>query len=181
MIKVKTEAAIVLNSSHVRQSFSPRKRGIVTVANRGQAFNKEGRSTQLTARHRSGSRAELQRRKLGVARPGLAEQTGRRCWTFSKMSKQRTSHVKALQANLNIPMGALRPGAGHPVRRKEEVTDQEASEEAPPHSQPISSEEKKHLPELDSKGFKPSAPIRMRTRTHLPTRPILESEKHWYH
>ncbi|KAJ0022645.1 hypothetical protein NQD34_014779, partial [Periophthalmus magnuspinnatus] len=27
------------------------------------------------------------------------------------------------QANLNIPMGALRPGAGHPVRKKEETTD----------------------------------------------------------
>lgn len=27
------------------------------------------------------------------------------------------------QANLNIPMGALRPGAGHPVKRREEMAD----------------------------------------------------------
>uniref|UniRef100_W5M7T3 Small muscular protein n=1 Tax=Lepisosteus oculatus TaxID=7918 RepID=W5M7T3_LEPOC len=39
------------------------------------------------------------------------------------MSKQPSSTVKALQANLNIPMGALRPGAGHPVRRREESVD----------------------------------------------------------
>ncbi|XP_061661578.1 small muscular protein isoform X2 [Syngnathoides biaculeatus] len=38
------------------------------------------------------------------------------------MSKP-SSNVKALQANLNIPMGALRPGAGHPVRRREETGD----------------------------------------------------------
>lgn len=29
------------------------------------------------------------------------------------------------QANLNIPMGALRPGAGHPVKRREETVDTE--------------------------------------------------------
>ncbi|XP_064188818.1 small muscular protein [Anguilla rostrata] len=59
------------------------------------------------------------------------------------MSKQPSSNVKALQANLNIPMGALRPGAGNPVRRKEETMDQE---EASPQSLPVSSEEKKQLP-----------------------------------
>ncbi|CAJ1081643.1 small muscular protein [Xyrichtys novacula] len=40
------------------------------------------------------------------------------------MSKP-SSNVKALQANLNIPMGALRPGAGHPVKRREETVDTE--------------------------------------------------------
>lgn len=29
------------------------------------------------------------------------------------------------QANLNIPMGALRPGAGHPVKRREETVNLE--------------------------------------------------------
>lgn len=29
------------------------------------------------------------------------------------------------QANLNIPMGGLRPGAGHPVKRREETADTE--------------------------------------------------------
>uniref|UniRef100_A0A8C6SH51 Small muscular protein n=1 Tax=Neogobius melanostomus TaxID=47308 RepID=A0A8C6SH51_9GOBI len=66
------------------------------------------------------------------------------------MSKP-SSNVKALQANLNIPMGALRPGAGHPVRRREESTDMPEEppsptpEEppAPPQGEP---EEKKALP-----------------------------------
>ncbi|KAM9839818.1 small muscular protein [Aulostomus maculatus] len=62
------------------------------------------------------------------------------------MSKP-SSNVKALQANLNIPMGALRPGAGHPVRRREETAD---SEEAPSPEQPRDAaqtpEEKKALP-----------------------------------
>ncbi|XP_036414070.1 small muscular protein [Colossoma macropomum] len=56
------------------------------------------------------------------------------------MSKQPSSNVKALQANLNIPMGALRPGAGHPVKRREETVD---AEEPPA---PMTPEEKKHLP-----------------------------------
>ncbi|KAK3515484.1 hypothetical protein QTP70_023625 [Hemibagrus guttatus] len=56
-----------------------------------------------------------------------------------KMSKQPSTNVKALQANLNIPMGALRPGAGHPVKRKEETQD---TEEVPA----ITPEEKKPLP-----------------------------------
>ncbi|XP_072901852.1 small muscular protein isoform X2 [Hemitrygon akajei] len=34
------------------------------------------------------------------------------------MSK-RSSNVKSIQANINIPMGALLPGAGHPSKRKE--------------------------------------------------------------
>uniref|UniRef100_A0A3B3ZYP3 Small muscular protein n=1 Tax=Periophthalmus magnuspinnatus TaxID=409849 RepID=A0A3B3ZYP3_9GOBI len=56
------------------------------------------------------------------------------------MSKP-SSNVKALQANLNIPMGALRPGAGHPVRKKEETTD--TAEEPPP---PPEEPQKKALP-----------------------------------
>ncbi|KAI1891259.1 hypothetical protein AGOR_G00141930 [Albula goreensis] len=63
--------------------------------------------------------------------------------SLNKMSKQPSSNVKALQANLNIPMGALRPGAGHPVKRKEETTCQE---EAPPQAPSTSPEEKKQLP-----------------------------------
>ncbi|KAL1006227.1 hypothetical protein UPYG_G00069500 [Umbra pygmaea] len=62
------------------------------------------------------------------------------------MSKPSTN-VKALQANLNIPMGALRPGAGVPVKRREESVE---TEEAPPPSplqeaMPQSPEEKKPL------------------------------------
>ncbi|XP_027756211.1 small muscular protein [Myiozetetes cayanensis] len=59
------------------------------------------------------------------------------------MSKQPASHVKAIQANINIPMGAFRPGAGHPHKRKE-LTPEEVDE-----SVPASTEEetgKKHLP-----------------------------------
>ncbi|KAK5849968.1 hypothetical protein PBY51_014260 [Eleginops maclovinus] len=62
------------------------------------------------------------------------------------MSKP-SSNVKALQANLNIPMGALRPGAGHPVKRREETVD---IEEAPLPEEPIAAaqtpEEKKAMP-----------------------------------
>ncbi|KAK5878208.1 hypothetical protein CesoFtcFv8_025640 [Champsocephalus esox] len=62
------------------------------------------------------------------------------------MSKP-SSNVKALQANLNIPMGALRPGAGHPVKRREETVD---TEEAPlpeqPSAAPPTPEEKKAMP-----------------------------------
>ncbi|KAK1806509.1 hypothetical protein P4O66_005020 [Electrophorus voltai] len=47
--------------------------------------------------------------------------------------------MSVLKANLNIPMGALRPGAGHPVKRRDESVD---IEEAPA----VSPEEKKHLP-----------------------------------
>ncbi len=36
-------------------------------------------------------------------------------WIFLSVSK----------ANLNIPMGALRPGAGHPVKRREDTIDAE--------------------------------------------------------
>lgn len=66
------------------------------------------------------------------------------------MSKP-SSNVKALQANLNIPMGALRPGAGHPVKRREETVDTEEVSQAEPPEQPSSAaqtttEEKKTLP-----------------------------------
>ncbi|XP_070709315.1 small muscular protein isoform X1 [Pempheris klunzingeri] len=63
------------------------------------------------------------------------------------MSKP-SSNVKALQANLNIPMGALRPGAGHPVKRREETVDTEEQAHSP--EQPCAAaqtpEEKKTLP-----------------------------------
>ncbi|XP_020781669.1 small muscular protein [Boleophthalmus pectinirostris] len=65
------------------------------------------------------------------------------------MSKP-SSNVKALQANLNIPMGALRPGAGHPVRKKEETTDTPEEQPPPPSEEPPAEaetpEEKKVLP-----------------------------------
>ncbi|KAJ8413159.1 hypothetical protein AAFF_G00091550 [Aldrovandia affinis] len=94
--------------------------------------------------------------------------------SLNKMSKQPSSNVKALQANLNIPMGALRPGAGHPVKRKEETADQE---EAPPQA-PLMSPEKKQLPDgsLRSKptdiptcptAHAPLPPKHTHTLTHL--------------
>ncbi|KAF4075640.1 hypothetical protein AMELA_G00220940 [Ameiurus melas] len=55
------------------------------------------------------------------------------------MSKQPSTNVKALQANLNIPMGALRPGAGLPGKRKDETQD---TAEVPA----VTPEEKKPLP-----------------------------------
>lgn len=64
------------------------------------------------------------------------------------MSKP-SSNVKALQANLNIPMGALRPGAGHPVKRREETVDtEEAQAHSPeePSAAAQTPEEKKALP-----------------------------------
>uniref|UniRef100_A0A674APN6 Small muscular protein n=1 Tax=Salmo trutta TaxID=8032 RepID=A0A674APN6_SALTR len=52
------------------------------------------------------------------------------------------SHLGArgVRANLNIPMGALRPGAGHPVKRREDTVDTEEEATA------LSPEEKKPLP-----------------------------------
>ncbi|XP_056289736.1 small muscular protein [Pseudoliparis swirei] len=61
------------------------------------------------------------------------------------MSKP-SSNVKALQANLNIPMGALRPGAGHPVKRREETVDTEESPDDPPGAAAQTPEEKKAAP-----------------------------------
>ncbi|KAM4534108.1 small muscular protein isoform 1-T3 [Odontesthes bonariensis] len=63
------------------------------------------------------------------------------------MSKPSTN-VKALQANLNIPMGALRPGAGLPVKRREETADTEEAHSPDPPSRPEAQtpEEKKALP-----------------------------------
>ncbi|XP_061661577.1 small muscular protein isoform X1 [Syngnathoides biaculeatus] len=58
------------------------------------------------------------------------------------MSKP-SSNVKALQANLNIPMGALRPGAGHPVRRREETGD---THQQPSDGADTPQEDKKTLP-----------------------------------
>ncbi|KAM9333766.1 small muscular protein isoform 1-T3 [Pholidichthys leucotaenia] len=62
------------------------------------------------------------------------------------MSKS-SSNVKALQANLNIPMGALLPGAGLPVKKRDHTAD---TEEAPSPEQPCHTpqtlDEKKALP-----------------------------------
>lgn len=49
-------------------------------------------------------------------------QRGRLCRRAGRFSST-VSVVR--QANLNIPMGALRPGAGHPVKRREEAGDTE--------------------------------------------------------
>ncbi|XP_018616588.1 small muscular protein isoform X4 [Scleropages formosus] len=65
-----------------------------------------------------------------------ALETGQRRHLY-KMSKQPSSTVKALQANLNIPMGALRPGAALPVKRREDSLEE---------TSPVGTDEKKHLP-----------------------------------
>ncbi|KAM8822772.1 small muscular protein [Spinachia spinachia] len=59
------------------------------------------------------------------------------------MSKP-SSNVKALQANLNIPMGGLRPGAGHPVKRREETveTEEALTPEEPSAAAPTPEEKK---------------------------------------
>ncbi|XP_050997938.1 small muscular protein isoform X1 [Acomys russatus] len=41
------------------------------------------------------------------------------------MSKQPSSNVRTIQANINIPMGAFRPGAGQPPRKKERTPETE--------------------------------------------------------
>ncbi|XP_018417932.1 PREDICTED: small muscular protein [Nanorana parkeri] len=56
------------------------------------------------------------------------------------MSKQPASNVKSIQANLNIPMGAFRPGAGQPPKRRELSPEAEQGVPNLPH------EEKKQLP-----------------------------------
>ncbi|XP_063062331.1 small muscular protein [Engraulis encrasicolus] len=55
------------------------------------------------------------------------------------MSKQQqSSNVKALGANLNIPMGALRPGAGHPMKRREDTVEgEEVSQSSPEEKKPM--------------------------------------------
>ncbi|XP_048205660.1 small muscular protein-like [Perognathus longimembris pacificus] len=55
------------------------------------------------------------------------------------MSKQPVSNVRAIQANINIPMGAFRPGAGQPPRRKECTPEMEEGA-------PSTSDEKKPIP-----------------------------------
>lgn len=57
------------------------------------------------------------------------------------MSKQSASNVRSLQANLNIPMGAFRPGAGQPPKRREFTPEAEQS-----NPEVVPSEEKKQLP-----------------------------------
>uniref|UniRef100_A0A8C4RZB8 Small muscular protein n=2 Tax=Polypteridae TaxID=8289 RepID=A0A8C4RZB8_ERPCA len=64
---------------------------------------------------------------------------------FSRSPNQCTSlaHCQlcfsGCKANINIPMEAFRPGAGHPVKRKDDSVDTEEVS-------PVTSEEKKHLP-----------------------------------
>ncbi|XP_075052665.1 small muscular protein [Mixophyes fleayi] len=43
------------------------------------------------------------------------------------MSKQPASNVRSIQANINIPMGAFRPGAGQPPKRREFTPETEQS------------------------------------------------------
>ncbi|NXG49645.1 SMPX protein, partial [Psilopogon haemacephalus] len=52
--------------------------------------------------------------------------------------------ISSPQANINIPMGAFRPGAGHPHKRKE-LTPEEAEESIPASSEE-EEKDKKHLP-----------------------------------
>nr|XP_033806249.1 small muscular protein [Geotrypetes seraphini] len=54
------------------------------------------------------------------------------------MSNQPTSNVRAIQANINIPMGAFRPASGQPPKRK--AFTPEADETVPV---PASEEEEK--------------------------------------
>lgn len=61
------------------------------------------------------------------------------------MAKPSTN-VKALQANLNIPMGALRPGAGLPVKRREETVDTEEPQPPELPKRPVTPEDRKALP-----------------------------------
>uniref|UniRef100_A0A7M4E7K7 Small muscular protein n=1 Tax=Crocodylus porosus TaxID=8502 RepID=A0A7M4E7K7_CROPO len=52
------------------------------------------------------------------------------------------SHIRVPGANINIPMGAFRPGAGHPHKRKEFTP--EVEENPPPSTE--EEKEKKLLP-----------------------------------
>ncbi|XP_018616586.1 small muscular protein isoform X2 [Scleropages formosus] len=81
-------------------------------------------------------RAADARRLRPRDRNGLHLLVGQRRHLY-KMSKQPSSTVKALQANLNIPMGALRPGAALPVKRREDSLEE---------TSPVGTDEKKHLP-----------------------------------
>ncbi|XP_029459258.1 small muscular protein [Rhinatrema bivittatum] len=58
------------------------------------------------------------------------------------MSKQPASNVRAIQANINIPMGAFRPGAGQPPKRKEFTPEVDESSSVPASE----TEEKKPFP-----------------------------------
>ncbi|KAA8580551.1 hypothetical protein FQN60_013509 [Etheostoma spectabile] len=94
----------------------------------------------------SGNRSGRQRGPQRERRQGRAATHARSGLTEGIMSKP-SSNVKALQANLNIPMGALRPGAGHPVKRREETVDtEEAHSPEQPSAAAQTPEEKKALP-----------------------------------
>ncbi|NP_001079721.1 small muscle protein X-linked L homeolog [Xenopus laevis] len=60
------------------------------------------------------------------------------------MSKQPASNIRSIQANINIPMGAFRPGAGQPPKRKEFSTEEEQHVPTPESEE--KSEEKKPIP-----------------------------------
>ncbi|XP_039396961.1 small muscular protein [Mauremys reevesii] len=60
------------------------------------------------------------------------------------MSKQPVSNVRSIQANINIPMGAFRPGAGHPPKRKEFIP--EVEESVPASTEEEEEKGKKQLP-----------------------------------
>ncbi|XP_023182191.1 small muscular protein isoform X2 [Xiphophorus maculatus] len=68
--------------------------------------------------------------------------------TEARIMSKPVTNVKALQANLNIPMGALRPGAGLPVKRREETADTEEAQPPELPMRPPSLEEKKSLQKL---------------------------------
>ncbi|KAF1373232.1 hypothetical protein PFLUV_G00258240 [Perca fluviatilis] len=94
-----------------------------------------------TSGNRSGRRRGPQRERR-QGRAATQEVSG---LTEGIMSKP-SSNVKALQANLNIPMGALRPGAGHPVKRREETVDtEEAHSPDQPSAAAQTPEEKKAI------------------------------------
>ncbi|XP_051796012.1 small muscular protein [Acanthochromis polyacanthus] len=96
-----------------------------------------------TSGNRSGSRRGPQREQAGKSSHASQQVSGLTGGIMSKPS----SNVKALQANLNIPMGALRPGAGHPVKRREETVDtEEAHSPEQPSAAAQTPEEKKALP-----------------------------------
>ncbi|XP_008394675.1 small muscular protein isoform X1 [Poecilia reticulata] len=82
------------------------------------------------------------------ARPARAATHNSRSADSPRIMSKPVTNVKALQANLNIPMGALRPGAGLPVRRREETADTEEAQPPELPMRPPSLEDKKSLQKL---------------------------------
>ncbi|XP_017269513.2 small muscular protein [Kryptolebias marmoratus] len=106
----------------------------VFLSQSGRAETGQVAKEDLRERTRQGRAGTRSRRSADSPRGGI-------------MSKP-SSNVKALQANLNIPMGALRPGAGLPVKRREETVDTEEGQpaELPDRPHVPTPEEKKTLP-----------------------------------